>query len=790
MVELWIDEQRCDIGELPTLPIDFDIANLTKVEGAREGRTLELKLPPTPANSALFDSSHDLNGSVRFNLEHHTARLEKDGVKIFEGTVYLLDTEIEDGVATSYSIRIKEGGAEWIENVVHGSVADLDIPFSGKLNLATIDRSWDWENGVSFLPVYRGNYRSYYTGSVLPVERVLLSDDYHPFISIRDMVREMFAKSGYRLRSDFLDSELGRSLYMSGDYSRTDNALAKERCNFFARRAQEGVDTADYIGRVYASRAFAAHTVGPIVDTVDPDTLDDKGRKMSDCFCKNDCFKLNSAGNICFEPPMAVRVGFLLHLEYTTDFKILSRTRLRGFDMVEGLYGERVEIELANAYPDWRDNLSTGFQYRVLVFDHTENRQYQLEAKLHNGVMVVLHNWASRSSLMVTPEKKVHAASLFYRDDESGPWLPYTQDWAMYNGYVNETGSTDVVMDFRLSPQEVSAGESLVLDKFWFGGAEPGMTLKVRTGTSLQPYFTSVPGYNSEIEFRDIAPRIRQVELLTALGEMFNLAFYTDRARKEVHIEPLESFYADGGEVDWSSRIDYSGGVRIIDSGIDLPQNTVLTYLDTDIASHEFNTEEGTTLGRWRFRNPLYGTIDSTKTLGNKLFTTTLNATGILGSAPSASILQVGDRGEEVSFETAFTPRIVCYKGLQELPKGETWGASYRLTEFPYASFVDEESINLCFEDRNGIEGLHRYHLPSLLRQRDCRRVTLDLRLTTAEIASLFTADGSKPSLRTRFRFNIQGVSQPFRLVGIKRWDLKSNIVQCTFEQELNNLNE
>jgi hypothetical protein len=299
-----------------------------------------------------------------------------------------------------------------------------------------------------------------------------------------------------------------------------------------------------------------------------------------------------------------------------------------------------------------------------------------------------------------------------------------------------------------------------------------------------------VPGYNSEIEFRDISPRIRQVDLLTALGEMFNLAFYTDRARKEVHIEPLESFYADGGEVDWSSRIDYSGGVRIIDSGIDLPQNTVLTYLDTDIASHEFNTEEGTTLGRWRFRNPLYGTIDSTKTLGNKLFTTTMSISGILGSAPSASILQVGDRGEEVSFETAFTPRIVCYKGLQELPKGETWGASYRLTKFPYASFVDEESINLCFEDRNGIEGLHRYHLPSLLRQRDCRRVTLDLRLTTAEIASLFTADGSKPSLRTRFRFNIQGVSQPFRLVGIKRWDLKSNIVQCTFEQELNNLNE
>jgi hypothetical protein len=124
-----------------------------------------------------------------------------------------------------------------------------------------------------------------------------------------------------------------------------------------------------------------------------------------------------------------------------------------------------------------------------------------------------------------------------------------------------------------------------------------------------------------------------------------------------------------------------------------------------------------------------------------------------------------------------------------DLPKGETWGSAARLGKYPYASFVDEESINLCFEDRNGIEGLHRHHLPSLLRQRDSRRITLDLRLTTAEIASLFTVDGTKPSLRTRFRFNIQGESQSFRLVEVKRWDLKSNIVQCTFEQELNNLN-
>lgn len=788
MVELWIDGARCDIDQIATLPIDFDVARLTKVEGAREGRTVELSLPPTPANNRLFEVSHELDNTARFNMEHHTARLEKEGVTIFEGSVYLLATTIEKGVITSYKIRIKEGGAEWIESVVYGSISDLEIPFSGRLNLATISHSWEGEQAVRFLPIYRGNYQPHYsTESELPVERILLTDDYHPFISIRDMVQAMFAKSGYKLRSDFLDSELGRSLYMSGEYSLTHNERAQERCDFLARRKEVGVATADYVGRVYASTAFSSHTVGPIVDTADPNATDGNGEKMSDTFCKEGCFKMNSAGNICFEPKMAVKVGFLLHLEYSTEYKILSRERFRGFDSVEGVLGERVDVVLANTCRDFRDNLSTNTQYRVLVFDHVESRQYQLEATLSNGSTMLLHGWSSRSSIMATPSYKVQSLRLYYRDGSDDEWRLYDQDWAIYAGYIEEQGMIDVEMDFRLSPQEVAANERLVLDKFWFGGADPGMKLKIGTATSLRPYFTSVPGYDSMLEFKDIAPHIRQVELLSALGEMFNLAFYTDRSRRVLHIEPLEQLYEQEQVVDWSSRVDHTGTLRIADSGLDRAQNTVLTYRDSDFATHTFNTENETTLGRWSFRNPLYGTTDSTKSLGNSLFTTTLNISDTLLTAPSASLLQVGDRGEEMSFESSFTPRIVCYKGMRKLPKGETWGSTYtRLDSYPYAAFVDEESINLCFEERNNIEGLHHHYLPMLLRQRDSRRVTLDLLLTTAEIASLFTANGTKPSLRTRFRLNIQGESQPFRLVGVEQWDLRSNIVRCTFEQELN----
>lgn len=787
MVELWIDKQRCDIDQIPTIPIDFDIANLTKAEGAREGREIEITLPPTPANNALFGADGDLNASQRFNMEHHSACLVKDDVAIFTGTVYLVATTESGKRAKAYKIRIKEGGAEWIDNVVHGRLSDLDIPFEGELNLATIFSSWEWDNAVRFLPVYRGNYMLHYSSTALPVERVLLTDDYHPFISVAEMVRKMFERSGYTLRSRFFESELGQSLYMSGDYSRTNNDAARAKCDFLARRAAKGEAVASGSGRVWASTAFAAHTIGPIVDTANPHAVDENGLPMNDTFCTNNSFSMNDAGNICFTPSTATRVGFLLHLKYSTEYRIISRDKFCGFDKFEGLNGELVEIELANLCQDYRNKPVGDRLYRLVVFDHVEGRNYRLTATLVDGKDMIIHEWSSRTELISTPNRAIQRLDIEYSDD-GVYWIPCNFDWALYRGDIGESGMIDVELDFRLAPQDVSAGEELVLDKFWWGGADPGMKLVISTATSLRPYFTSTPGFGSWLEFKDVAPNyVRQVDLLNAVGEMFNLAFYTDRTSKEVFIEPLERLYEGSEVVDWSDRVDRLGEMTLSDTGVDLPQNVTLTYINADYASTRFNNDNDTTIGKWQFRNPLYGTKDSTRVIGNKLFTTTLNISNILGCAPSASLPQVGDTGGgHDDFEVSFTPRIVCYKGLRELPEGEVWNSQWLRNKYPYSAFVDEQNINLCFEDRNGIEGLHHHYLPMLHRQRDGRRVTIDVCLSTAEIATLLTSDGTKPSLRTKFRLNINGESGLFRLAKVGSWNTDTNIVQCCFEQEIN----
>ena len=785
MMELWLDGECCDIDKTPTIPIDFDVQRLSKVEGDRAGRTIEVKLPLTARNRKAFRYSQDIYASSRFNAEHHTAILKRDGVVIFEGTAYLINTAFGKDGGGSYTLRIREGGVDWVERVVHGKLSDLQIPFSARLNLSAISASWNGDSAVRFLPVWRSEKGiSYSSETPVAVERVMLTDDYHPFVSIAEMVKAMFAKTGYTLHSDFLDSDFGRSLYMSGDYEYSDASRAKGKCDFLARRSAPITETADSTGRVYATTEFVAHTIGPIVDTADPEALDYNGVQMSDTFNTMNAFSMNSAGNICFTPSSSVKVGFILHLEYTTEYEVLSRDSFRGFDIVEGVGGVRVVFPLANTYKDYRDEYETNMQYRALVFDHTGNRTYRLNALMPSGTIKSLKEWSSRSELVVMPDTLPNALTLYYRDEGSNMWNVYTGDWALYAGYLNERGFVDVEMDLRLPPQEVASGEAYELDKFWFGGADAGMQLTVGTGTSLRPYFTTVPGYNSQLEFKDIAPRnVTQAELLTAIGEMFNFVFYTDKERREVHIEPMEKFYEGAEVIDLTDCIDYREGVQLSDAGVDTPQTHTFAYIDADRATHTFNLENDTVFGRWRHRNSLYGTIDSDRKLGGTLFTPTINCNDILAHAPSASLMKVGDVGSEdnVGLDVAFTPHIVCYKGMRPLPNGECWIAGNKLDCYPYAAFCDDEEINLCFEERNGIEGLNAYYRPHLQRLCEAQTLTLDLLLTTAEIASLLTANGPKPSLRKLFRFKIRGESSLYRLAEVEGWHEQDAVVRCKF---------
>ena len=787
MMRVWIDGNECDIAveSFTKLPINFDVASLRDVEGARSGRTISLSLPATPRNNAVLGDSRVLYASKRFNMEHHTLRIEHNGVVIFEGTTYLEAAEV--GSDGSYRLCATEGGADWVEFLAHTTMSELGVEFSGRLTPDMIASTWEGHQEVCFLPIHRNNFeRHYSTESDVVTERVMLTDDYHPFLSVAAMVRKMFAECGYTLRSNFFETEFAQTLYMSGDYSRVESSVVKAKCDFFARRSTPVTATADSLGRVYASTAFANHSLGAVVDTANPNAVDSAGELMSETFSTAGSFVINDAGNIGFKPSVAARVGFVLHAEYTTDYKILSRTNFVGFDTIEGINGVGAKFSLTNSFKDFRNEVAQGRRYRAVVFDHIEGNEYILAEILESGGNYTMGQWSSRSALVTASSASLATSlTLFCRKGASGSLREYSGDWALYEGYVEEEGKVDVEVDVRFPPQEVAAGNVHLLDKLWIGGAEEGMSITLGLGTTLRPYFTSVAGYGSELTFADIAPRgVSLLTMLGAIGEMFNLVFYTDSRAREVYIEPLEEFYDESQVFDFTSRIDTTQGVSLVDIGIGKPQDTELSYLASDLASQSYNVEFETKLGEWSFRNPLYGTKLSRRTIGNTLFTTSCNISKVVGTAPSASIVRVGDIGaDEISADLPFTPHIVCYEGLRPLPDGEWWGATTKQGSYPYAAFFDGDTINLCYEDRGGVEGLSRYYKPMLCRERDRQYVSLDLVLSTAEIMDLFTVDDRNTSVRTLFRFSILGESSLFRLSKVSNWDIKSGKIHAIFER-------
>lgn len=790
MIELIIDGTRCDLGDMPILPIGFNLDELSNIESGGIGRTIELSIPFTPNNDALLGNSCDIYAKERFNEHCHTATIAYDGIKIVEGKVHLLATDIRSG----YTLRIEEEGYDWVAKVSENRLSQLPIEFSGDLTLPTIEESWGDNCAVRFLPVYRGNYDiSISKDSIHPVEQVLLTDDFHPFISVAEMVRQIFAECGYTLKSSLFNGGLAENLYMSGDYVRSDVEADRIKCDFLARRQNRITVFADFSGRVYASKAFISNTVGNIVDTVDPNAVDSDGNTMSDTFATEDCFRLNEDEQICFVPPTAVNVGFILNVKYVTDYKIATRERLKGFDKFEGLNGVKVEYVLANSFKDCRDSALPNFSYLALVFDHESGREYRLIEHTSLGTQYTMGEWSARSATVETDtEGDVVGLTLYYRDSASDEWAEYEGDWAIYADNIKESGRVGVEMTVRMPPQEVAAGEELLLDKFWFGGAEKGMFFTLCAGTSLRPYFTNQPGYGSQIEYADIAPkRIRQIELLNALAQMFNLVFLTDKEQRSVRVEPLEWLYDRDNIIDWTSRIDFAQPVVLSDTGLGRPNRIELSYLDADKATHAFNLENETLLGHWGWSNTLCGAREATRSLENPLFTTTLNRDNVLGFAPSASLLQVGDVGDSDSMAYgAFTPRIVYYLGNKPLPDGEYWNGSNsdsnRVYSYPCAAFVDGElGVNLCFEERNGVVGLSRFYEPQLLRERYRQTLSLTLHLSPTEITQLTRDNGLAPSVRNIYRFSILGEKALFRLAEIEKWDASQSTIRCKFYREM-----
>lgn len=786
-MELFIDNNPVDVDCTTALALSLSVASLTDIEYGRSGYTKTIVLPATPHNREIMGDAEQINTVTMFNATPHTARIVQDGNTLFEGTPVLTGCDCSTG-GDAYRLNITGASKNWVGKAADNTLASLPSDFEMQITASTIEQSWTWDKPVRFLPVQRDAYAGIYPSkSFQPVARVLTAEDYHPFLSVRAQVNAIFENCGYTVRSAFVDSKLFGSLYMSGNYNVSDVSALKTAMDFKARRYASRSAVADSYGRVYASPYVAYSSVGNIVDVADA-TASAQGVQYGDTFTNNGCFQYRDV-QIAFMPTRRVSVGFFYHIAYRTEYCMLSRNELSGFNQVWLDSTQSHKFRIPNRFTDCKQAPMSNFEYLFIMFGHTEGCSYVLSYKC-NDVYVNSERITTRSAKVKfgVADDVIGSIEVLVSQDGGSTYRYTTDDWALYSGYVTERGMTDVVLDLRSAPETRTPTSPKYFDTLTFGGAQQGMTLEVGAECYLRPVFYANPTTGSTVTWNDIAAgATTQLELIAALKQMFNLVLFTDVTTKTVYIEPWDDFYDTDSVVDWTDRLDFSKGFRVESLSYDMAHAVTLCYRNDDGYVRRWNTANNASFGTWSRIIDSSPVKTGTSIYRNPLFTASINVTGGYPDSPSARIMQVGDRdadSDPLSENLNITPRIVHYAGMRALPPNEKWGWPAFAGAYPYVAFHAPDCdfpVSLCFEYRDCVQGLSSRYEHRLMLCDQSRRLTIRVHLDSDTVASISHPQSTECSFRNLYRLNIDGEDALWILESINDYNPGEASPECVF---------
>jgi hypothetical protein len=396
-----------------------------------------------------------------------------------------------------------------------------------------------------------------------------------------------------------------------------------------------------------------------------------------------------------------------------------------------------------------------------------------------DGVGVIT---AASTTVVFEGEGYAGEAKLYYKDATQTMYTPYNGDWVLYEGYVSETGRIDVDVTIRMPNERLTPTSPKVFNQISFYGAEEGQRLTLRTGCSIVPIFGGAAGYGDMVEFKDVANHdMSQADLLEAVAQLFNLCIYTHRPSRRIFIEPYDDFFGKE-EVDWRSR-QLDDEIVIEECVADSFMVTRLGYQPSDGATKRLMSDSDNEFGEFSMVCDSYAAKQSVKSLLNPLFSATASMTRAISVAPSASILTVGDR-DIIEEQEYVQPRIVLYHGMEQLPEGEYWPITNRIDSYPLVAFHSAmKGETLCFEDRDGCEGLHRFYDNQMSECAERQLVTMNISLSPIEYIALFSPDNDGATIRSRFRLQIGGNSSLFRLDEIVAYDAECGVARCRFQR-------
>lgn len=809
-MELFIDGRRVDIDALTDAHITLTVASVTDPEYGRAGYTKSISIPMTSANRELMSYCEQINAANRFNSEIHSVRLESDGCVVMEGVLMLAECRIEDGDGR-YVFNIIGSAKKWVDYAANTTFSSLFPEFYATLEADMIRKSWTDAVAVRWLPVVRNKYvsKTSSSNSQLP-EMALTVSDYHPFIHCRTLMHRIFSDAGYSISSDFIDSDYFDTFYMSGRYTTHDVEMRRKSMDFRAARFEEATAYANSYGEVFANPGLSGNTLGNIVDTADPNEVRN-GKTIAGVYDNGGCF-VKKDNRISFVPKYEIKVGFEYKLRYRTAYRIKSRTQLCGFDRISLGDEQIVQLRIPNRFVDRRNQFKPMQKFRCIICNYIAGYTYRLVANRVTSYseQYTIAQFSSSSAIVNTSDAGNYVNLRVLCAMPGNPnFNTYSGEWLLYDEAVAETGETEVDILVRDKVARVTPYAPKTFSNIFFAGAENGMKLRLLSA-EVRPVFHIQPSVGETVSFYDIGVHnISCLSVIKSFGEMFGLCYYTDDLEKKVYIEPRDMFYCNDVVVDWSDRIDLSKPIGVGEISAEMPGRITWKYRGGDAATAEYNTENGGHFGMLTVEigNPLREMDE--KIYENRFFTTTINNTGIITSAPSASLPCAAEPDRNID-DLNFTPKIVRYMGMKRLPAGEIWGwpsfeSTYPLSAFHYPYPVlgvirpqsaSGESLDaviedlatgftLCNENREGVKGMRRWWEETLNTYHAGIRLSVWLSLTPDDIESFVMPNYLKRDFRAHYRLHIDGEWGDWKLEEICDYTPDAPSTRCIFTKNV-----
>ncbi len=757
MIRVYINGTRCTVDASTQIALSYDGDTTTDLNSAREEQAVAFKIPLSGDNTAIFGIAGDIHPATKFNAEGYAMSIEADGIELFAGRAYLTQVVWEQGARYAI-VECRSDKAIWATAAAETLFSKIAIEYNSYLNQNNIEASWSNDSVVKFFPIVRDEYVSEGTSTDVTGVRILRSiDDYHPFISLTALLEAIFSASGYSYQSTTALEESFDEIYISGDYSSAENEAAREAMGFYAKRAADVTTTTDSLGRVAMSPYNLYSTVGNIIDlsTVESDT---------ECYNYSGVLQYDNQA-VIFRPTTQISAGFEYYLHYTCQCEVESRTKLKGIDTLSTISNGDIEWEITNRYVDYRDSPSSGMLYTLIIFDFTAGETFDLYGLYGESSKSFIRSINSRITTLTIPASYFSSLQLYIASGSG--YVDYTKDWALYSGYVTGLPTTEVKITVRSSPALYSPTSPMEFELQLLKGAAADAEFTLHSDSSVRPYFAAYPGYNAAITFEDVAQHsFSALDLLSSIQHLFNMRFVTNEAAKEVTFESFDRFYTDG-EFDWSDKIIQSEEVKFVDVAHSKNRYNKLGYQQTDGVVVRLGESDNKYFGQWSY------TVDSFAASSSER--TDLNAILCATTSGEDGVMIVGDRDDIDTVDSlSFSPRIARYFELVEVE-----GENYSL---PLVAFhAPERDFTLCFEDRDGVQGLNRLFASEVATFARAQKIALSLRLSAYDYSNLFAPSPMSPSLRSIFCFEIHGESFRTILHSVESYNPATGVARCIF---------